>query len=70
MACPLCGNADGVAEDKGDGRRKDGEGDCNVGCGCTVDAVGVLVIDLGHGAAEELGLFHSGIAQVKLEVLQ
>ena len=32
--------------------------------------VGQRVIDLGHGAAEELGLFHSGIAQVKLEVLQ
>ena len=32
--------------------------------------VGQRVIDLGHGAAEELGMFHSGIAQVKLEVLQ
>ena len=32
--------------------------------------VGQRVIDLGHGAAGELGLFHSGIAQVKLEVLQ
>ena len=32
--------------------------------------VGTRVIDLGHGAADELGLFHSGIAQVKLEVLQ
>ena len=33
-------------------------------------SVGQRVIDLGHGAAGELGLFHSGIAQVKLEVLQ
>ena len=32
--------------------------------------VGQRVIDLGHGAAEELDMFHSGIAQVKLEVLQ
>ena len=28
------------------------------------------VIDLGHGAASELGLISSGIAQVKLEVLR
>tara|TARA_B100000927_G_C16182861_1_gene356105 strand:+ start:164 stop:448 length:285 start_codon:yes stop_codon:yes gene_type:complete len=28
------------------------------------------VIDLGHGAASELGLTASGIAQVKLEVLR
>ena len=32
--------------------------------------IGQRVIDLGHGAAGELGLFDSGIAQVKLEVLQ
>ena len=32
--------------------------------------VGARGIDLGHGAADELGLFDSGIAQVKLEVLQ
>ena len=32
--------------------------------------VGNRVLDLGHGAAHELGLVTSGIAQVKLEVLQ
>ena len=32
--------------------------------------VGARVIDLGHGAAQRLGLMASGIAQVKLEVLQ
>ena len=32
--------------------------------------VGHRVIDLGHGAAHELGLVRSGIAQVRLEVLR
>ena len=32
--------------------------------------VGHRVIDLGHGAAKELGLMTSGVAQVKLEVLR
>ena len=32
--------------------------------------VGHRVIDLGHGAAHELGLVSSGIAQVRLEVLR
>ena len=32
--------------------------------------VGARVIDLGHGAAQRLGLVSSGIAQVRLEVLQ
>ena len=32
--------------------------------------VGDRVLDLGHGAAHELGMVTSGIAQVKLEVLQ
>ena len=32
--------------------------------------VGHRVIDLGHGAAHELGLVNSGIAQVRLEVLR
>ncbi len=32
--------------------------------------VGHRVIDLGHGAANELGLVRSGIAQVRLEVLR
>lgn len=31
---------------------------------------GARVIDLGHGAASQLGLVSSGVAQVKLEVLQ
>jgi rare lipoprotein A len=31
---------------------------------------GNRIIDLGHGAAQELGLVSSGLAQVKLEVLQ
>ena len=31
---------------------------------------GRRVIDLAHGAASQLGLISSGIAQVKLEVLQ
>ena len=32
--------------------------------------VGHRVIDLGHGAAKQLGLTSSGVAQVKLEVLR
>jgi len=32
--------------------------------------VGNRVIDLAHGAAQKLGLISSGIAQVRLEVLQ
>lgn len=32
--------------------------------------IGHRVIDLGHGAAQELGLTSSGVAQVKLEVLR